>query len=559
MRTLRLPLILLIAGVAAILYLVYQFVVPRNTVLVPAPGGTYTEGVVGAPQSVNPLLCAPTSVDHDLCSLVFRGLTRVDQSGGVAPDLADISVDSQTSYTARIRQDARWEDGVNVTSDDVVFTTQLLQDQNFPGDPGLKRLWQSVRVNKIDENTVRFELTQPYARFLDFTSVGLLPRHILSGTIAADLGQIPYNLRPKGNGAWRVTDVSTANGRISAVTLEPSPYAPVKPKIARLVIRYYSNAQSMIDAYRTGDLDGMASINPSDAARVSALADTVIHTAPQSRFVGLYFNLRNNSGATFLADKSVRQALMLALDRELIVREALGGRAVLANTPFIQGTWAFHSGARVYSRDLGQARQLLRNAGYELRAASTSSAEVWQKDGETIGFTLTTPDSENMRAVAELAAQQWRELGVQVAVQPVRNIQRGSLQPRQFQVVLVETLLDGDPDPYSLWHGSQSQQGRNFTGWDNAEANDLLTQARVNGDRATRASIYARFQDLFAEELPALMLYYPAYQYAMAVRVRDVQIAPIVYDSDRLRTLNVWMVNTQRVLPAEATAQAASR
>ena len=81
MRTLRLPLILLVAGVAAIIFFVFQFVIPRNTVLVSAPGGTYTEGVVGAPQAVNPLLCQPTSVDYDLCRLVFRGLTRLDASG----------------------------------------------------------------------------------------------------------------------------------------------------------------------------------------------------------------------------------------------------------------------------------------------------------------------------------------------------------------------------------------------------------------------------------------------------------------------------------------------
>ena len=77
MRTLRLPLILLIAGVAAILYLVYQFIVPRNTVLISASGGTYTEGVVGAPQAINPLLCPPASVDNDLCRLLFRGLTQI--------------------------------------------------------------------------------------------------------------------------------------------------------------------------------------------------------------------------------------------------------------------------------------------------------------------------------------------------------------------------------------------------------------------------------------------------------------------------------------------------
>lgn len=549
---------MLVAGVAAILFFVYQFVIPRNTIVVPGPGGTYTEGVVGAPQAVNPLLCQPTSVDNDLCSLVFRGLTRLDTGGEVVPDLADVVANNATQFTARIKPDARWEDGVAVSADDVVFTTALLQDQNFPGDPNLRRLWQTVRVNKLDESTVRFELQQPYARFLDFTTIGLLPRHILSGTIAADLSRLPFNLQPKGNGPWRVTDVTTNAGRVSAVTLEPSQtFAGAKPKLARLVFRYYATTQALIDAFRGGDVDGMAGMTPADASRVSALDDIALYAMPQSRYMAFFFNLRRDSGATFLSEQPVRQALMLALDRDALVRDALGGRGLLANTPFIPDTWAYNPNVRVYTRDLERAKALLQGAGYELRAASTSAEAVWQKDGEPIGFTLTTPDNETARAVAELAAKQWRELGILVTVQPVRNLQRGSLQSRQFQVAMVETLMDGDPDPYSLWHGSQAQNGKNYTGWENAEANTLLEQARATNDRVLRYSAYARFQELFSEDLPALVLYYPTYQYAISTRVKDVQVAPIIYASDRLRTLNSWMINTRRVLPAEATAEAA--
>ncbi len=559
MRTLRLPLILLIAGVAAILYLVYQFIVPRNTVLIPSSGGTYSEGVVGAPQAINPLLCQPASVDNDLCRLLFRGLTQIEPGGEIAPDLAEVTADSNLIFTARIKADARWEDGAPVTADDVLFTTSILQDQNFPGDPNLKRLWQNVKVSKLDPATARFELTQPFARFLDFTTIGLLPQHLLSNTVSADINRIPFNLQPKGNGAWRVIDVTTANGRVSAVTLDAT-QTPGQPhaQIGRLVFRYYASTQAMIDGYRNREIDGMAGIAPVDAARVNALNDIALYSMPQARFVGLFFNLRRDSGATFLEEQPIRQALMLALDREVIVREALGGRGVLANTPFIPGTWAYKSNVRGYTRDLERAKALLKGAGYELRAASTSAAEVWQKDGEPIGFTLTTPDNETMHNVAELAAKQWRELGVQVTVQPVRNLQRGALQPRQFQVALVETLLDGDPDPYSLWHGSQAQQGKNFTGWDNKEANALLEQGRISGDRVLRFGQYASFQDIFAEDLPALMLYYPAYQYAISTRVQNVQVAPIVYPADRLRALNSWTVNTRRALPSEATATAAA-
>jgi len=543
---------LLVAGVAAIVFIVYQFVIPRNTVLVPAPGGTYTEGVVGAPQAINPLLCQPTSVDNDLCRLVFRGLTRLSPNGEIVPDLADVVANNASTFTARIRGDARWEDGAAVGADDVLFTIALLQDQNFPGDPNLRRLWQSVRVSKLDETTVRFELAQPSARFLDFTSIGLLPQHVLSGTNATDLARIPFNLQPKGNGPWRVVEVATSSGRISAVTLEPSgSFAGPKPQLARVVFRYFSTAQPMIDAFRSRDIDGMSGVPDAEMQRLRTQDDTAIYSMPQARYVAFFFNLRKDSGAAFLSDTAVRQALMLALDRDALIRNALSGRAVLANTPFIADSWAWSSNVRTYSRDMARARELLTDAGYELRAASTSSQEVWQKNGEPLGFTLTVPDNDAARAVADLAAQQWRELGIPVAVQPVRNLQRGSLQPRQFQVALVEILMDGDPDPFSLWHGSQALSGKNYTGWDNADANKLLADAHISVDRAARTTAYAQFQEIFSADLPALVLYYPTYQYVLSTRVRNVEVAPMIYAADRLRTLGQWTVNTRRVLAEE--------
>jgi peptide/nickel transport system substrate-binding protein len=558
LRSLRLPLILLVVGVAAILFFVYQFI-PRSTVLVPAEGGTYREGLVGSPQAINPLLCPPTSVDFDLCRLVFRGLTRLDSATGeVVPDLADVSVDNQLSYTARIRGNAAWQDGTPVSADDVVFTAGLLADPNFPGDPALRRLWQSVRVSKLDESTVRFELTQPFLRFVDYTTIGLLPKHVLSGTVAANLQAIPFNLQqPVGNGAWRVLEVKTLNGRVSSISLEPSAtYSGVKPKIGRFVLQYYASTQAMLDAYRAGDLDGMANLSAADVPKVAAFENLTLYSAPQSRYVAFFINLRKDSGARVLADKAVRQALMFALDRDAIVREALRGRGTVANTPFIPNSWAFNATTRVYSRDLERARQLLLSAGYEQRTASTSAEAVWQKDGEPIGFTLTTPDSEPLQSVAQLAAQQWRELGIQVTVQPVRNIQRGQLQPHQFDVALIETLIDGDPDPYSLWHSSQADSGKNYTGWNNPQADEALASGRTAGDRVLRYGLYTQFQEIFVEELPALPLYYPTYHYAVATRVRNVQIDNIIYASDRLRTLDQWLIGTRRVLPAEATAEA---
>ena len=135
MRTLRLPLLFIVLGVAAIAFLVYQFIVPRNTVVVPAEGGTYIEGVAGTPKHINPLLCQLNEADRDLCNLVFEGLTRLNEAGEAVPALAEtwnIS-DNGITYTFKLRDDAKWEDGTPVTAADVVFTTALLRDHPLIG------------------------------------------------------------------------------------------------------------------------------------------------------------------------------------------------------------------------------------------------------------------------------------------------------------------------------------------------------------------------------------------------------------------------------------------
>jgi ABC-type dipeptide transport system, periplasmic component len=144
MRTLRFPLLFIILGVAGITFFVYQLVIARDTVIVPAEGGTYIEGVVGAPKNINPLLCQLNEADRDLCSLVFRGLTRLNEGGEVVPDLAEswsIS-DNGITFTFKLRQDARWEDGVPVTVNDVIFTLGLIKAPDFPGRRDISELWR---------------------------------------------------------------------------------------------------------------------------------------------------------------------------------------------------------------------------------------------------------------------------------------------------------------------------------------------------------------------------------------------------------------------------------
>ena len=557
MRSFRLPLVLIVVGLLIVGYVVVQLLPRTATVQVPDAGGTYVEGVVGTPEYINPLLCDANIADRDLCSLVFAGLTQFDENGEVVPHLATSwsIADGGITYTFKLRPDAKWEDSTPVTADDVVFTTNLLKDPTFPGRPDIGRLWQAVNVIKVDALTVQFELKQPYAPFLDVTTIGLLPQHILSGTAAANLTAINFNLQPKGNGPWKLADSSQANNRIASIALEPNPaYFGPKPKISRLVFRYYTNSQALFDAFRSGDVDGMANLSPADQKLAEARNDVQINIGKQSSYVGLLVNLRKDSGALALTDPIVRQALMYALDRDAVVREMLDGRGVVAHAPFLPDTWAYNPNVKKYGRDLDRAKQLLASAGYELRAVAPTNEEVWQKDGEAISVKLLAPDTGAFPDVAEAIAKQWRELGVLVKVLPVRNLSRDFLNARQFQVALVEILLDGDPDPYPWWHISRVTQGQNYSGWENKDASEWLNQARTTPDKTKRAEFYNQFQNAFAEDLPAMLLYYPTYRYFTNARIGNVQIGNIMFLSDRFRGLPSWTVNTRRVPVAEATA-----
>ncbi|MBM2826360.1 MAG: extracellular solute-binding protein family 5, partial [Dehalococcoidia bacterium] len=190
------------------------------TVEVPAAGGVYTEAIAGTPIAINPLLATFNDADKDLVSLVFSGLTRLGKAGEILPDLAEKwEVDpGGRIYTFSLRKDVRWHDGNPVTSGDVVFTLNLLRHRDFPGPPELASAWKGVSVEAPDPSTVRLTLKEPFAPFLTYTTLGVLPEHIFRGTEPGELAKSEYNASPVGTGPFQFD-----SGRLGLVTLKSNP------------------------------------------------------------------------------------------------------------------------------------------------------------------------------------------------------------------------------------------------------------------------------------------------------------------------------------------------
>jgi len=119
--------------------------------------------------------------------------------------------------------------------------------------------------------------------------------------------------------------------------------------------------------------------------------------------------------------------------------------------------------------------------------------------------------------------------------------------PRSYDAAVVHWDLAGDPDPYPLWHSTQIRDGQNYAGWDNRTADESIEKARTTVDRAARKQYYSEFQRIFAEEVPALLLYHPVYTFGVRDKVHNVQLGPLNTPSDRFRSFANWYIVTKRI------------
>jgi peptide/nickel transport system substrate-binding protein len=506
---------------------------------------------------LNPLLSGYSEVDRDICALLFGGLTRMNEQGEVEPDLArawDMSPDGLT-YTFYLRSNAYWHDGSAVSAADVLFTIGLLQSPDFSGPPDLgSSIWRTITVEEVDQRTVRFVLNEPYAPFLYYTTVGLLPAHRLQGVQAAVLPLLDFNLDPVGNGPFKVaeTEVDEETGTVNSLLLERAPHHyRARPYLDRIQFRFYPSWQAVLNGYEAGEVEGIGRIPLPILERASGMPSLNLFSTYTAEYGLVFLNLAR-SDLPFFQEPEVRQALMYAMDRQHIIDEVLDGQALVAHSPFVLGTWAYKENIQRYEYAPDQANGLLNNSGWIQLAADNG---LRNKGGHRLAFTLLTSSEPERLGIAELLVEQWSTLGISVTVQTGSPPEiRQALTNRDFDAILLNVDWAGDPDPYSFWHETQVTDGQNYAGFVHRRASEVMEQARIAIKRDKRELLYDEFQDIFAQEMPALLLYVPVYTYGVDRRVHDVQVGPLMDPPDRFGTISDWWIVPRRVFVSEAEA-----
>jgi peptide/nickel transport system substrate-binding protein len=548
MKKLRWPILIALLAVAAIAVLLYTQQQPppvdenvpvgQNPVVEPESGGVYVEGLVGALGRLNPLLDAYNRADQDVNRLLYSRLLRFDENGLPHGDLADswgISSDGLT-YNISLRPNATWHDGQPVTSDDVIFTIEMMRSEHSLLNAAQRELWFQVNVERLDEKNLRFVLPEAYSPFLENLTFGIVPAHLLGDLDFDQITNDHFNLQPVGSGPYRFDKLIVEDGQIKGVVLVPNQnYFGAVPYIEQVIFRYYATSAAALVAYQQGETMGIGQVTPDILPQVLNEPKIGLQTGLLSGLSLIYLNL-DNPDVPFFQDVAVRRALLAGLNRQWMIDHILSGQAVQANGPIFPNSWAYYNGIERVAYSPNTASNLLRQAGYTVSASNMV----------TFTFELLFPDDETHAALAESIRDDWNALGLNVTLTalPYDELVNDHLVTRDYQAALVDLNLtqNADPDPYPFWHQAQITGGQNYSKWDDRPASEYLEQARVLINQEDRLRLYRNFQVRFAQELPALPLYYPIYTYAVDNSVQGVRMGPLYSPSDRLNTLPSWFL-----------------
>lgn len=513
----------------------------------PAPGGIYTEGILGAYTTANPLY-ATDSVDSSVSHLIFSGLFKYSQSNKLVGDLAtNYEADATgTHYTVHLRKNLTWQDGAPLTARDVVFTYKTIQNPDAKSP--LASSWQGINVRAPDKYTVTFTLPDPLSSFPNSLTNGIIPEHLLQGIPPSQLRAINFDtVSPIGSGPYKLeaVDVSgtTPQTREEQVGLVPyTGYYGGVPKIGKFIIRSYHDRNQMIDSFKKQHLSAMVGLNtiPNELN-----SNITVHeyNVPLTSEAMVFF--RTSQG--ILKDANVRKALVLGTNTDQIIT-GLGYPVVPAREPLLRDMIGYDKSLTQFAHDKSAAMNLLDQAGWK-----TGPGGIRQKNSIPLTFKLYSQNNSEYTYVTQALQNQWRQIGVkvQVVLQSDTDLQT-TLTYHNYDTLLYGISIGVDPDVFAYWDSSQadirSPNRLNFSEYRSTIADAALEAGRTRADSQLRTIKYKPFLEAWRNDAPALALYQPRFLYITSVPVAGFNPTTMNSGTDRFTNVQNWMIRERKAI-----------
>ena len=525
--------------------------IDRNTTLVPVAGGDYKEGMIGQPAFVNPVLVGASDPDRDLTEILFSNVLDMTQGYKVATD--------GKTWNLRLKEGIVWDDGQPITSDDVIFTIQSIQ--NPDSRSSLLSLWQGVQAERVSEREIKIVLPSPYVFFDDnLKELRPIPKHIFGSLPVANLRLSNYNLEPIGSGPFKFDSFKKRNdGFITRYNLvRNDKYFGARPYLDSFAVSFYEDAKKLLEAVNQGAVDGTGGLPYSALQEVMVRHQSFSFLLP--KYYGIFFNSDANA---VLAEKNVRLALSYAVDKNEIAEKVLLGGAAVVSGPLLPGMDGYSAKSSPKEEfSLERANQILDSSGWQMGAdgvrvkdlspsesAKGAKSKAVKPAPSRLEFTMVVPDTKFLVDAANLIVGYFSKIGVRLNLNVVasNDIENSALRNRNYEMLMFGNAFGNNSDLFSFWHSSESAYpGLNLALYSNQTADALIEATRKDFDLEARQIDFANLQSLIVGDAPAIFLFSPYYTYVAESSLGGLEEGFIPLASYRFQNIPGWYVRTAR-------------
>jgi peptide/nickel transport system substrate-binding protein len=452
------------------------------------PPGYFVVGIESHPLQLDPRYATDANSVR-VGNLIYNSLLRADDRSQLRPELAESwrMLDDRT-YLFELRKGIKFHNGQPLTAADVKFTYESILDPNNRSPKrGLLKSLQSIEPTGPYE--LRFKLAAPHAPFVEQFTLGVVPANSasVSATTRPPLGSGPFALEAMESG--------------EKIILKVNPdYWEGKSQLPGLVFKSVPDAMVRALEFKKGNIDFMQNDLEPDVLpwlKRHTDADIEAHQGTTFQYIGI------NLTHPILKHAKVRQALAHAIDRDRVIRHLLKDTATAANSLLSPLNWAYTASAQGWPYDPQRAKRLLDAAGFPDPDG----------DGPSPRFRLSfkTSNIDLRRRIAEALKEQLQQVGVELEI---RSYEWGTffsdVKKGNFHLYSLAWVGVMDPDIFfQIFHSeSAPPKGDNRGRYSNREVDRLLEQGRMTSDAATRKLIYRRVQEILAEDLPYVPLWW---------------------------------------------------
>lgn len=514
-------------------FFVIQSIIQSITVVVPASGGDYTEGVIGQISYINPILARDGSPDKDVVTLLFANTLDLAESIKHSADFK--------KWNVRIKEGAVWDDNTSITSDDFVFTIQTIQnpDTLSPAYPD----WQHITISRVSEREVSFQLDQPYASFETvLAQLRPIPKHIFESIAPANIRLSKYNFEPVGSGPFMVVGSKVEDtGFVRSYEVKRNDlYSAVGhvPYLDTITLMFFESEQDLVNSYNKGQIDGVYTTDP--ALKDKIVLRTQEISIPSMKYYAVFLNQSSNAALRY---PEVRLALMQAIQTEPIIQEIFNGQATPMDGPLPPAL-----GIDQERIPHESAQTTLQQAGWK----QNETTKIWEKGSVPLSIIMSIPDSEPLRTLAQKLVQQWQEIGINITIdaRDPKTLADEVIKTRNYQMLLFGNILLAHPDLFHFWDSSEKfYPGLNYSLYENKTVDRYISTLKRTGIEDTQRARYLEaIASQINRDIPALFIVSPNYIYLTKTSLEGISQKAISLPDERFVNITDWHIKTKRVL-----------